>query len=92
MADSNFVTLTLGFKDTDFTRNLKIDNVEADALSSVKQNVLDVNASLSADTAGGLSSFFVSDDFDADAGKGYFTGITAAQYTTQTVTEIDLDD
>lgn len=87
---ANSVTLTFGYKDTDFTRQYKFNNVENAALSSVKANVLAFNASISGGTAGGLSSFFISDDYDATEGIGTFTGITAAQYTAQTVTEIDL--
>ena len=87
---ANSVTLTFGYKDTDFTRQYKFNNVEHAALSSVKANVLAFNASISGGTAGGLSTFFISNDYDAAEGIGTFTGITAAQYTAQTVTEIDL--
>ena len=87
---ANSVTLTFGYKDTDFTRQYKFTNVENAAVSSVKANVLAFNASISGGTAGGLSTFFISNDYDAAEGIGTFTGITAAQYTAQTVTEIDL--
>ena len=48
------------------------------------------SASLEAGTAGGLSAFFISDDFDANTGTGYFSSISAAQYEASTITEIDL--
>jgi hypothetical protein len=77
MAESNSVTMTFGYSGTDFTRKYKFDNVSASALLGVKAGIKAVNASLEAGTAGGLSQFFVSDDFNGTIGS--FTGITAAQ-------------
>ena len=81
---SNSVSLTFGYKDTDFTRIYKLENVTNAALSSVKANIQAINASLTGGTAGGLSTFFVSDDGDA------FTGIVAAQIDSTTTTNIAL--
>lgn len=75
---ANSVTMTFGFGGTDFTRKYKFENVSASALTGVKAGIQAVNASLTAGTAGGLSLFFVSDDYIADS-IGAFTGITAAQ-------------
>lgn len=87
MADvNNSVTLTFGYADTDFTRKYTFGGISATALDAIKTNVLAVNASLSAGTAGGLSSFFLS-----DAGE-HFNGIVAAQYETTEETIIPLNE
>lgn len=75
---ANSATFTFGYSNTDFTRNFKIENIAASALSGIKDDVKAINASLSGATDGGLSSFFVSDDFDAANNIGFFTGITDA--------------
>lgn len=87
---ANTVTLTFGYKGTDFTRKYKFDDVETGALSSIKTNVLAFNASVTggASSAGGLDTFFISDDYDAANNVGELASITAAQYETTTVTEI----
>lgn len=89
---ANSVKLTFGYKDTDFTRQYNFTGVADSVLSGVKSSVMDFNASISGglSAAAGLSSFFISDDYNAAQGIGEFTGITAAQYTTETTTEIDL--
>ena len=93
MADTNSVILTLGYTNTDFTRQLKIDNVESGALSSVKANILDFNASVTGglSAADGLAEFFISDDYDASDSEnviGEFNGIVGAQIVEETTTEI----
>ncbi|MBR2519687.1 MAG: hypothetical protein IKE46_07885 [Selenomonadaceae bacterium] len=87
---ANTVTLTFGYKGTDFTRKYKFDDVETGALSSVKDNVFAFNASVTggASSAGGLDTFFISDDYDAANNVGELASITAAQCETTTVTEI----
>ena len=70
----NSVTLTFGYEDTDYTRKYKFDNVADEVLSDVKDGILAVNASLKADTAGGLESFFLD-----DTGEHAFKEIVAAQ-------------
>ena len=89
---ANSVKLTFGYKDTDFTRQYNFTGVADSVLSGVKNNVMDFNASISGglSAAAGLSSFFISDDYNSATGKGEFTGIVAAQYTSESVTEIDL--
>lgn len=77
MAESNSVTMTFGYQGTDFTRKYKFDNVSASALTGVKAGIKAVNASLEAGTAGGLSLFFIADDFNGTIGA--FNAITAAQ-------------
>lgn len=90
---ANTVTLTFGYKGTDFTRKYKFDDVATSALASVKANVLAFNESVTggASSAGGLDTFFISDDYDASDAEnvvGELASITAAQYETTTVTEI----
>ena len=87
MAD-NSITLTLGFEDTDFTRQLKFDNLPDTALvvNTLKERILAVNESLSAGTAGGLSTFFLSDEGDN------FTGIVAAKTDSVTETVLNITD
>ena len=73
---SNKLKLTFGYEDTDYTRIYAFDvadSIDATAAASMKAAVKAVNASLTAGTAGGLSSFFVSDEGDN------FTLITDAQ-------------
>lgn len=58
---SNYIKLTTSYHNTDFKRNYELD-IEPEAIPTAKQKILDINASLTAGTAGGFSSFFVSDD------------------------------
>lgn len=89
---SNSATLTFGYKDTDFKRQYKFDNLTEAQCTGLKDKVKAFNASLAGglSAAAGLSSFFISDDYDATEGIGEFASITAASYNMQTVTEIDL--
>ena len=94
---ANSVKLTFGYEGTEFTRQYKFDGIADSVLANVKNNVMDFNDSISGAfgasgtlAAAGLSTFFISDDFDAEEEIGNFTGIVAAQYTSETTTEIDL--
>lgn len=89
---ANTATLTFGYTGTDFTRKYTFNDLATSDLTAIKAKVLDFNASIAGglEAAAGLSSFFISDDFDAEQGIGYLTGIVAAQYETSTVTEIPL--
>ena len=80
------ITLTLGYEDTDETRDLKIDNVSVASLSGVVNKVKAKNASLEAGTDGGLSTFFLSEDGDN------FNSIVSATATVQETTPINLND
>ena len=73
--------LTFGYADSDQKRQYAFD-IASSLRSGVKAGVKAVNQSLAAGTAGGLSSFFVSDEGDN------FTMITAAQLITETVEDI----
>ena len=87
---ANSATLTFGYTNTDFTRKYKFEGLTTAQCTTLKTKVRAINASLAGGTAGGLSAFFISDDFDATTGTGYFSSITAAQYEASTLTEIDL--
>ena len=96
MADTNSVILTLGFTGTDFTRQMKFDNVDSGSLSSVKANVFAFNAAITGglSAADGLAEFFISDDYDNSDPEnviGEFSRIVGAQTIRETVTVFDLD-
>ena len=90
----NTATFTFGYNNTDFTRQFKIDGISAAGMSGIKAGVLALNASMAAGTAGGLSTFFLSDDYDATSNPvvGTFKGIVAAQSTSAEETNIPLFD
>ena len=94
---ANSATLTFGYTNTDFKRQYKFEDLTEAQCTGLKAKVLSLNSSISGglsaaglEAAAGLSSFFISDDFDATEGIGYFNGIVAAKYEVATVTEIDL--
>lgn len=87
MADiTNSVELTFGYANTDFTRKYTFSGLSASVLAEVKTNILAVNASLEAGTAGGLNEFFLSDTGDN------FTRIVDAYYKTREETDIPLTE
>ena len=88
---SNKLKLTFGYAGTDFTRNFTISDVASSLASGIKPKILELNASVSGGTSGGLNTFFRSDDFDAEENIGTFNGIKAASLTSETVTVINLD-
>ncbi len=89
---SNAVKLTFGYSNTDFTRDYKLSVDDSITSANIKNAILGLNSSLTGGTAGGLSAFFVADDFDPTNGVGYFTGITAAQREVTEVEYIDIEE
>lgn len=87
---NNKLKMTFGYENTDFIRNMTIANVADSVTSGIKAKIQAVNASLAGGTAGGLDSFFRSDDYDSEAGIGKFNRITAAQLESTTVTVIPI--
>lgn len=87
MATENSVILTMGYKDTDFTRKYQLTNVAADDLINVKGKVMEYNANLPEQD----KNIFISDDYDPISGKGTLTGIVAASYKTVTYERINLN-
>lgn len=76
--------LTFGYEDTEDTRQYNFD--VADSVDATcKNSILAINNSLKAGTAGGLSSFFVSDNGDN------FSLITAAQLEETETIVLDLN-
>lgn len=57
---SNYIKATFGYHNSDYKRTYEIE-IEDEYIAEAKQKVLDINASLTAGTAGGFSSFYVSD-------------------------------
>lgn len=86
MAETS-ITLTLGYKNTDFVRKYKFNKVTSAAAASAKAKVLAYNANIpEAD-----KRIFISDDYDADNDIGTFEKIVAAQYETTEYTRIPLN-
>ena len=86
MATTNSVTLTFGYENSDATRRYKFDDVSSSVLSGIVTQCKAINGSLSAGTAGGLSTFFLDDD------GNHFASIIAAQSDETEVTIINLNE
>ena len=87
------LTLTLGYKDTNFTRQMKFGGLSDADLADIKENIAALNASITGGTDDGLAEFFRSDDYDATDSQnvvGICTGIVAAEADETTTTIIDL--
>lgn len=84
MANSTLRT-TFAYENTNFTRTYDFDIETEEAKTAAKQKVLNINSSLEAGTAGGLSSFFVSDNGEN------FTKISELKLITRTETPLDLE-
>ena len=89
---SNSIKLTFGYEGTDFTRNMTIGGVDDSLISGAKAKIKAINASIAGGTDDGLSTFFRSDDYDAEEGIGTFSGITAATIVSTETTHINLDE
>lgn len=82
---SKNLKMTFGYHETEDTRGYNFAVADSVTAADAKAAILAVNASLTAGTDGGLSSFFVSDEGD------YFTLITDAQLETVNKTVLDLN-
>ena len=82
------IYLTFAYKNTTFTRKYAFDvNNDADLndiFGDLSDNIEALNSSLAGGTAGGLSSFFLSDDGND------FVGIIEHEFVTFETDEIDL--
>ena len=93
---SNYVNLKFAYHGTDFTRTYKLENVQDEALTNVKQKVKAINTALAAEGFGGtkveLSSNFVADDYDETStfGTGHMKEIAEATIVVEEVTKIPL--
>lgn len=80
MAEQNItVNVKLGYKNTDFTRTYGIDDVARADLELIQDKIDAINASISAGTDGGMSSFFLADDYDSTEDIGTMIGIIEAE-------------
>ena len=79
--------LKCAYKGTEFTRSYKMSGVSASTLNDVESAVEAINTSLAGGTAGGLSTTFISDDYDGSIGT--LEKITEATIVHQTTTAIE---
>lgn len=86
MATKTSVTLTFGYENTDATRRYKFEDVSNAALSGIADKCKAINASLAGGTAGGLSTFFLSEEGD------HFVSIVGAQSDVGEITVINLNE
>lgn len=89
---SNVIKMELGYNGTNFKRNVNISGVKDTDLTTVKTKIKALNASIAGGTSDGLDTFLVSDDYDANASIGAFTGVTAAKIVSTTTEYIDLGE
>lgn len=86
---TNKVALDCEYTETDFTRRYTMSGVSSSQIANVESAVDAINASLAGGTAGGMSSTFISDDFDATQGIGYLKKISRAVITSTEETVIE---
>lgn len=89
MTVDNKVSLDIEYTGTDFTRRYTMSGVSSSQLPSIESACEAINASLLAGTAGGMSSIFISDDFDPSQGIGYMQKIYRAQIVSSEVVPIE---
>lgn len=87
---TNKVALDCQYTGTDFTRRYTMSGVSSSQVANVESAVDAINASLSGGTAGGMSSTFISDDFDPSQRIGYLNKITRAVITSTEETVIEV--
>lgn len=78
------VDLTFAYENTDFTRLYSLEGADSLNSADIKAHILQINDSLKNGTAGGLSTFFVSDTGDN------FVSISSAKKTITTEEYLDL--
>lgn len=81
---ANTIRLVASYENTNFTRQYDLD-IEDEFVSTAKQKILDINASLTAGTSGGFNSFFVGENGEN------LESFTKAQLITVTETVLDLE-
>lgn len=75
---TNKLSLDVSYTGTDFTRRYTMSGLSAGQLPNIEDAVDAINTSLAGGTAGGMSSTFVSDDFDSTQNIGYMKKIEKA--------------
>lgn len=86
------LNLTFGYKDTDFSRVYAFEVDDSVSSADIVNAIKSVNSSLKGGTDGGLTNFFLSDDYDSDEGIGTFKGIQNATIISKTVENINLEE
>lgn len=93
---ANSIKFGFGYKNTDFKRDYTINGVADSIVSTdtaknaIGNQVKAINASLTGGTDGGLSTTFLSDDYDATASIGAFNHINSVTIYEKTETELDI--
>lgn len=87
---SNKVQLKMNYKNTNFNRQLIIEEVPDSVLAAVEQKINSINDSLAAGTDNGLANFFISDDYNAESSIGSFSKISEAKIISVVETKIPL--
>lgn len=82
---ANTLRATFAYTGTNFTRNYDLD-ISEDAISTAKAKTMAINESLAAGTAGGMSTFFVSDNGEP------MKAISELKLITVTETILNLDE
>ena len=87
----NTVKMKLSYTNTDFTRQMTISDVADSVLADVDTKIESINSSLEGGTAGGLETFFIADNYDAQQSIGSFKKISEAVISQVTETNIPLE-
>lgn len=87
----NTVKIKLSYTNTDFTRQMTISDVADSVLADVDTKIESINSSLASGTAGGLETFYIADDYDAQQSIGSFKKISEATISQVTQTNIPLE-
>lgn len=89
---SKSISVTLAYKNTDFTRKYKFDDLDDNySVANFKTRAQAFNASLSGGTGGNVEKFFVSEDYNSVTHDGELASITSAQFDNVTTTLINLN-
>lgn len=88
MSTNSVIRLTLAYNQTDFTRNIamSVEDSTAASVDTITNKIDAINASLAAGTDDGMSTFFLSDDYDGVGGT--LARIKSAQVETVEETTI----
>lgn len=75
------LSIEMSYDNTNFTRKYDFLNLSADEYTGAKDRIKAINVSLAGGTAGGLSDFFVADDY-VEGEQGRLSKISAAELKT----------
>lgn len=91
MTTSYEISFKTTYKDTDFTRQYTISDVESVSAATeiVRTKINNINESLASGTAQALSNLFVADDYDSSEGIGNLIKIIEPVIKVTTITPIE---